>query len=436
MADQVKLVRLDAAWRRLLLLVPLAAALGGAFFVARWCVGNTVAGYPPDAETVRSAARLAPDDPQVHYTLAVFARRGFTAAEFDEALGHYERAVALAPNDYRLWQELGRARGQAGDAEGGERALRRAVALAPHYAMPRWYLGNLLLRSGRVDEAFAELRGAAELHPELRQQVFALAGQVFGADTRRIGEVAGTDAAMRGQLVEYFVRQKRGDDALQIWSAMSEEERRGQAQAGGVLMRWLLDTGRAHAALEVFRGFAPEEGRAAAVGRVTDGGFEGEVGPAGANPFAWAVAQTPQVQAALDTRQPHGGARSLRLNLSARGAVGYNGVSQLVAVEPGARYRLEFFVRAEELKSAGTLLTEVLDASTAEPRRVVASSAPVPAGTHDWRAVTVDFTTPAGTQSVVVRLNRAPCPDDVCPIFGRIWYDDFSLQRLDGGARK
>src|ERR1041385_6402279 len=56
---------------------------------------------------------------------------------------------------------LGIAQEQAGDPAKAEQALKRAVALAPAYAYPHWYLGNLLLRNNRYDEAFAELQEQA-----------------------------------------------------------------------------------------------------------------------------------------------------------------------------------------------------------------------------------------------------------------------------------
>jgi hypothetical protein len=34
----------------------------------------------------------------------------------------------------------------------------------------------------------------------------------------------------------------------------------------------------------------------------------------------------------------------------------------------------------------------------------------------------------------VVRLRRVPCPEEACPIFGKIWYDDFNLQRAGTNA--
>ena len=60
--------------------------------------------------------------------------------------------------------------------------------------------------------------------------------------------------------------------------------------------------------------------------------------------------------------------------------------------------------------------------------------APAPGGTNDWQQVSFEFTTGPQTEAVLVRLARAGCPDGVCPIFGKIWYDDFNLERTGGRA--
>ena len=60
-----------------------------------------------------------------------------------------------------MWIELGNTREELGDNEGALAALDRAVRSAPYYAHPHWQRGNLLLRLGRYDEAFADLRQAA-----------------------------------------------------------------------------------------------------------------------------------------------------------------------------------------------------------------------------------------------------------------------------------
>ncbi|HZB46047.1 MAG TPA: hypothetical protein VE360_12415, partial [Pyrinomonadaceae bacterium] len=149
MPDQISFINV----RPVLLRVPLIVVAGAALFAAwcgvRWLVGNTMAESARDFETGESAVRLAPDDPYARLQLARLRRVSLLPEELPEALRQYERAAALAPNDYLIWTELGRARASAGDAEGGIRALRRATELAPSYAQPRWHLGNVLLRAGR-----------------------------------------------------------------------------------------------------------------------------------------------------------------------------------------------------------------------------------------------------------------------------------------------
>src|SRR5205085_5765135 len=144
----------------------------------------------------------------------------------------------LAPNDYMIWTELGRARATAGDMEGGVAALRRAVALAPNYAEQRWHLGNVLLRAGRTDEAFAELRRAGDADPDkYRPQVFNLAWQLYGPEMERVLDAVGKTPEVRGYLVGVLVGRGRLDDALKIWTGLGAEGRRAQVAAGVSLSR-------------------------------------------------------------------------------------------------------------------------------------------------------------------------------------------------------
>lgn len=423
------LVNFDAPWRRALLLVPAALALACVWAAGRWFVGDTLANYPPNEQFARAAVRLAPDDPQAHYTVGVYARRSFEPAALDETVREFERATALAPHDYRLWMELGRAREQAGDAAGGERALRRARVLAPNYVMPRWYLGNLLLRAGRDEEAFVELRGAAESDPTLRGPIFASVWSIFDGDVARVTAAIAGSTSVRGELVTYLIGQKRTDDAVKLWATLSPQDRRAQRAAGDALVGALLAEKRINAALSVFREAAAEgEGARVAAGQVTNGGFEDDAAAAGRNAFDWSVTPVAQAQTGVDSSARHSGARSLRVSFNAPSSIQYANVVQLVAVEPGARYRLEFFVRTESLKTVASLLVDVVSAK--QGGAAIATSAPAPAGTNDWQQVGLEFTAPRDADGVVLFIRRQPCKDEACPIFGKIWYDDFSLQRV------
>ena len=435
MADQIKLISMRAFWQRIFLLVPVALAAVGVWYAVRWGMGNTMAEFAPNLEVARAAARFAPDDPQTHYTQAVLSRKSLLPEELPKALQQYEQAVSLSPNDYRLWMELGRVREQAGNPVGGEQALRRAVELAPSYAYPRWFLGNLLLRQGRFDEAFAELRRAGEADPlVIRPQVFNMAWSVYGKDVPSVLAAVGSSVSARAQFVEYLIKQNRIDDALRLWKNLGAEERREQRWVGEILMANLFSAKRFHAVLDVQNDIAGETEPQFSVGGLLNGSFEQDIGTPGQSFFGWQVVPVTHTQIHLDPRERHGGARSLRIIFNAPVPLDFRNVSQFIVVESSARYRLTYYMRTEDLKSGSTLVTEIVDA--ADPNRVLAASAPLPNGKNDWQPVTLEFTTSPQTEAITLRLNRAPCPAAECPIFGKVWYDDFDFQRIGGaGAR-
>ena len=141
-----------------LLIVLLLAAGVWSYFVVRWYIGNTLAEYFNPTESnlrvAEMARSLAPNDPLTHWRVAQVEQKSLPLDQQAQSLAEYEKAIALSPNDYRFWMALGTASEQAGDPAKAERALKQAVALAPAYAYPHWYLGNLFLRDGRYDEAF------------------------------------------------------------------------------------------------------------------------------------------------------------------------------------------------------------------------------------------------------------------------------------------
>ncbi|HEV2915772.1 MAG TPA: tetratricopeptide repeat protein [Pyrinomonadaceae bacterium] len=431
-SDQLKMIDLRAPLLRVLLVVPVALALVGSWYAGRWYVGNVIADHAPNLESgsiemARMTTQLAPDDPLTHWTVASLEKQALAPDQVGETLGEFERAVSLSPYDYRLWVDLGRTREQAGDREGGEKALRRAVELAPFYAEPRWLLGNLLLRSGRIDEAFAELQRSAETNPLLRPQIFNMASYVFGGDVQAISRAVGNSAASRADLASYLMSQKRLDDALGQWATLSAADKMEQRPTGVSLMRALLQAKRFHAAFELFRGIDRQTPSRIQVGQVLNGGFEEDIGGSSDNPFEWHIRSAAQAQIGIDERYRRSGNRSLRIRFQAPGGLNFNNINQLIAVEPSTEYRLEYYVRTAELKSAATpviLIRDGLDGA------VLAASDPLPAGTSDWQTLTLDFKTTPKTEAIMIDTKLSACESDApCPIFGIVWYDDFNLQR-------
>src|SRR5215204_6226458 len=158
----IKSIKLNTSAARVGVLILAVLCVVFAYLFAKWFFANTIAARSIYKEIAEFSVGLAPGDPATHFASAVLYEKTFLPEDLPRSLAEFEQAVALSPNDYRLWFELGRARERSGDAPGAEKALRRALALAPNYSLVQWALGNFLLRQGNEPEAFALIRNAAE----------------------------------------------------------------------------------------------------------------------------------------------------------------------------------------------------------------------------------------------------------------------------------
>lgn len=415
---------------RMLLIVTLVLVLFGAWKAAHWYIGNAMADFAPSADeggvdTTRYAISIAPGDPLVYWDAANLEKATLDPGRMPEAVRLYEEAVRRSPNDYRYWQDLGLVREQNGDEVGGEKALRRAIELAPAYARPRWYLGNLLLRAGRTDEAFAELRRAADANPTvMRPQIFSAAWRIYDKDVKAIESAVGSNAQTRAQLAAYLAANDHADDAVRLWTSLSPAEKNEQRLIGEDLMKSLFEKKQFRSAQVLALDLGLES--ANGPGQFANGGFENSISTPGVSLFGWQISSVAQTEVALDASQHHGGNRSLRIVFNGFPKAAFYNIGQIVVVDPLTRYRFEGFVRTQDLKSGGTPLIEVANAMDG---KVIGTSEPFPMGRNDWQLVTIDFSTPEKTEAIHVRTNRAFC-GDMCPIFGIIWYDDFNLQNL------
>ena len=429
MPDQV--VHLKAGLpAKLAMLVLVSLGLFSSWFIVRWHVGNTIAEYfTPDErrqEMAELAVAWAPKDPLPHWRLGSLIQREMPPDQIGQSVAAFEKAVSLAPNDYRFWMSLGQALEQAGDADKAEKALREAVRLAPAYAYPRWYLGNLLVRSDRYDEAFKELRQASNENPQLQSQLFNLAWQIHKNDFESLKTAIGTTPDARAQFSKYLLERGRFDEGLRLWHTLSETERRSRRYAADPITLKLISAKRFHQALEVWNDVAPGPAYRGALGHVIDRSFEDNVAHGPDAVFGWQVQSVSQVQMGIDAGVGHQGSRSLRLFFQVRSRLEGINASQLVPLAPNTQYDFEAYVRTERLESASTPYIAIFDA--ADDKLLVTSIA-APDGNNNWERIALSFKTGEKTEAVRIKIARSPCPDnEVCPIFGTVWYDDFDLR--------
>jgi len=418
---------------KLLLILLMLGAAVCSYFAVRWYIGNTLADYFNPAQNnmrvAEMAVEFAPNDPLTHWRMAQVSQKLLPLDQQSHAVAEYERAVVLSPHDYRFWMALGTAHEQTGDSVKGEQALRRAVALAPSYSYPHWYLGNLLLRSGRYDEAFTELRLAAEADSELEPQQFNFLWAIYSDNLAALTKALGGTSETRARFALYLVDRQRQDDGLRVWDTLSTEEKKANRETADYIVSRLVTARRYHDAMSVWNDIAVNERYRAEKGKVFDGSFEDAINYGPEMVFGWQVKNAPQLQIGIDPTKSNGGSRSLRVVFQVRAKLDGLNISQTIPVDANSEYDLEYYFATEKFETGSAPMVQVFDATDGA---LLVSSPQAPSGTNAWSRLHLPFKTAAKTEAVTLKIVRVNCSDEealICPIFGSIWYDDFSLKR-------
>jgi tetratricopeptide (TPR) repeat protein len=415
-------IRTDSAFARTAIAAGVLACLFLAVFFAKWCFANNVSMRAATIDVADLAVQLGPDDPQTHYAAAVLYDRTFEPQDIARSLAEYEKAALLSPNNYLSWLELGKARGRNGDVPGSERAFLRALELAPNYADVRWAYGNFLLRAGRMEEGFSQIRTAAAARPEYMSSAAITAMTLLDGDASAVRNMLGNTGLVNSALATYALSGDLYAEAAAAWDQISADEKRTTFSETGKVLSSRLAGAKyfrmaARVAAESWETGEPGPG----VGNVLNGDFETAVKLKAARLFDWQVANGPEPQIGMSDTQKHSGSFSLYMIFNATQASDIRSVAQTVAVEPGKSYSFQGFYRSE-LK--GSLAWEVVDANDGKN---LARTGPVQSSA-DWAIFQATFTVPEGSDGITIRLVRDGCTSSVCPIAGKVWFDDLLLQ--------
>lgn len=366
-------------------------------------------------EPVTSAVRLNGKDPEAYYLRAsLLAQRNDTRL----AQADYLRAVSLRPEDYVVWLGLTRVLEITNDRSGALVAAKQAVDLAPYYSEPHWVLGQLLVRSNEFDQGFQELRAVITRKPELVASVIDLAWRLSGGDTAFVQGAVGSDSFEANRtLAEFLIKHSESKAAVALLRAagnIPEDARR-------VFVAELIEQKNFDDAYELWEGSDPQGNREQL-------GFKNEIDPAG-NPFSWTRTETLKgYSVQFDKQYSVAGQSSLKLEFSGETDASKPLIKQLLLVQPNARYIVRFSVRSQSIVSGCLPQIIVLDANQGQ---VLASAGPVPIETNQhWQEITTSFHAANTTTAVWVQLQREQRQQSLCPIFGVLWLDNFSLTRV------
>lgn len=171
------------------------------------------------ADALTRAARLNPDLPNIDYNLG----RVLQAQErFEDALVHYQKAVAKAPQDAEALSNLGTVLAALKRSDEAIAYYQRAVSLDPRHGDAWFNLGNALKAAERYDEAFTAYSQVLALRPEYTAAVGSLVYVLCRLDrhreaieyARRIIAVEPSDAGHHMNLANALAVVGRDEEAL------------------------------------------------------------------------------------------------------------------------------------------------------------------------------------------------------------------------------
>jgi tetratricopeptide (TPR) repeat protein len=402
-------------------LLSIAICLAGIWFTSRVGYARLLVRYASltgDAAAAAKAVEISPLDAQVHSRKAEVLYDNNLP---DDAARELELAVSLRPRDDSLWLQLGVLRDEV-HHPAALPAFDEAVRLAPYYGHPKWQRGNYLLRTGRYDEAFNDLRTAATSNQALIPNLVDLAWGVSRENLELTVRWAGiSDDRMRIALARYLATHGKGSQAVEQFRA----SRVVSLQARRDLITDLLASNSFREAFEIWRGMGRADDRLTAI---HDGDFEAS-STFDDSGFGWQFAPGSQgARISLDANQPQTGKQSLLVTFMGYSEPNTALLSQLLLVEPRKRYRVKFGIRTEKLVTGGLPLIVVSDAK--KKTNVLGQSTPMGFEGTAWQSLSLDFQTDNATEAVELRLQRKPCPNVPCPIFGSLWLDSFSIEEL------
>lgn len=366
-------------------------------------------------EVADSAIRLNPQDPEAHHVRsAILVNDDPSAANSESTL-----AVTLRPRDYIFWLGLAQTRELNNDIGGAIDAATEAARLAPAYSQPHWRLGNLLVRAGRIDEGFTELRLAGKSNPSLWPSIIDLAWHLSKEDAeyvKRVVQPNTTDGWI--ELSDYFRSHGKFSEAVQTISAADASARSYRRR----LLEELISHKNFADAYQLWT--AEHATNSDNDNPIFDSGFEqgSDLTEPG---FGWRAGKFQRVTVAVDGQTSSTGKASLKIDFNGESDPNSSLLSQVVMVQPNSHYTLKFTGRSDKLISGGLPAVRILDAVSG----AVLGESVLRQQTGGWLDYSIDFNLPANVSAIEIRLQRQSCTTNPCPIFGTLWLDNFSLHK-------
>lgn len=343
---------------------------------------------------------------------------------------HIEQAIKLSPNNFKYQLLLAQIRDKGKDQVGAENAYIEALALAPNYSEVNWVFANFLVRQKRVEDSIEHFRLAANANPALFPATLDLIWVVSDRNISYLKRIVENNQKGQLKLVLLLANQSLFSAAAEVFSKIDRETALTSWETISFL-DLLINKGFSKLANTLWDQLKADN-TTPNNALIWNGGFEiaNDSGPA---QFDWKLRKSDYARISIDNSQAHTGSSSLLIDFLGRDTTKLdNEVRHIISLRPGIGYRLEYYLKTEELKTNEGPRVVISD----KTGNRIAQSEPVPFGTNDWNRVSLNFTAPSkptgDASTLFISVKRLPQYTYDAPMQGRIWFDDFSVNEVTG----
>ncbi len=399
-------------------LLSLSFAFSAAFFgYGRYQIEQTK--IAPNIEFAEDKLYKIPFDADYYETKAI-AYENY--GNFEAAAYELKKAVAYRPKDYNLWIKSGQFEELQNHKTEAETAFRRAIELAPNYGKPYLYYGNFLVKTDRKNEGFIELRTASRRNPQYFEEVVALfmtekagnAGEAFKLlEPLEVNE--------KEKLASFLFEKGEFGAVTQLACRKTDLSEPTRER----LFRQLLEKQRYYFADRIYRQNCTSE---EIKSEIEDGGFD-DTNIREATGFGWRIDPSSSNTIVSFDEGSMAKGQSLRFNFNGQ-ENSFALLSQLVIVEKNRQYKLNFSYKTGDIITGGApILQIILKKPDSETSDGIGGETKLSLKENAWVQSSIEFETDNRTEAVEIRLTRQSCAENLCPIFGNLWLDDFYLQK-------
>jgi hypothetical protein len=280
----------------------------------------------------------------------------------------------------------------------------------------RWKWEQILMASElEMDDLLFGNINFTVKHGKKVQDAFQLLDSYVDGNVIRAIQVLDTDNLTA--YLEWLMRWGRVDDAKIVWhKIMASGTQNKDIQLKYI--NFLVSQKEVKEAADIRRQSIGHEDS------ITNSGFENEITGKG---FDWRY--TANQKGKWTIRRTLSGAFSgehcLIIRFEGKENISFGHLYQIVPIEPMTPYRLTYHWRSRDLT---TDQGPFVDIYGYDCKGYFANSSMM-LGTHGWQKQDIEFTAPENCHAVVIRLHRRPSHRFDSKISGRLWLDDFRLEK-------